>query len=451
VNQKVLVIADNGEDLDELKSLIDVDILRDKVVLLCPKEGEELLGALKYQQPAALLATSGAFLRFLKTSLQEIRTLNPLLTVLVVCLEKLKEEEEDKHQHQDEGDQEDDYGDDYGDGDGDGEDVLREISSSEVDDLLLPPVSKESVSQKLVMALHRAERLQGLLQSNSQNLHGEFFLPKRKVISVIGSRGGCGVSLLSSYLGHIVSRELKDHSVLMADFDVEEGDLRMIFGGQQSLRARSYGELIDVVDELDRDMIGRVIHKVGDLNLLLSPSQEELLDSLDLHFFQSLLNCLRDSFHVLILILSASLGMPSTRVALSASDHVLVITEPRPFAVKGLQRLLALLAKLVPEADLRVILNKFDSVQALPTPLVEKAIGRSIYRKIPEDAALGLLFEQTGTLLLERRDLSVVASIYEICSDLFLVGDFKGGETGRSIGKELMSPWRLASNFLFGK
>ncbi|MBT9171175.1 MAG: hypothetical protein DDT18_01546 [Actinobacteria bacterium] len=109
------------------------------------------------------------------------------------------------------------------------------------------------------------------------------------------------------------------------------------------------------------------------------------------------------------------------------------------------------MAKLVPEADLRVILNKFDSVQALPTPLVEKAIGRSIYRKIPEDAALGLLFEQTGTLLLERRDLSVVASIYEICSDLFLVGDFKGGETGRSIGKELMSLWRLASNFLFGK
>ncbi|GFP25226.1 hypothetical protein HKBW3S25_00684, partial [Candidatus Hakubella thermalkaliphila] len=128
-----------------------------------------------------------------------------------------------------------------------------------------------------------------------------------------------------------------------------------------------------------------------------------------------------------------------------------VITEPRPFAIRGLQRLLALLAKLVPEADLRVILNKFDSVQALPTPLVEKAIGRSIYRKIPEDAALGLLFEQTGTLLLERRDLSVVASIYEICSDLFLVGDFKGGETGRSIGKELMSLWRLASNFLFGK
>lgn len=445
MDRKVVAIADNEEDLDKLKSLIDADILGEKVVLLCPKERGELLGALKYQQPAALLATSGAFLRFLKTSLQEIRTLNPLLTVLVVCLEKLKEEEEDKHQHQDEGDQEDDYE------DGDGEDVLREISPSEVDDLLLSPVNRRSVSQKLVMALHRVERLQNLLHSNSQNLRGEPFLPKPKVISVIGSRGGCGVSLFSSYLAHIVSRELKDQSVLMADFDVEEGDLRMIFGGQEALRARSYGELIDVVDELDKDMIGRVIHKVGDLNLLFSPSQEQLLDSLDLHFFQSLLNCLRDSFHVLILILSANLGMPSTRVALSASDHVLVITEPRPFAVKGLQRLLALLAKLVPEADLRVILNKFDSVQALPTPLVEKAIGRSIYRKIPEDAALGLLFEQTGTLLLERRDLSVVASIYEICSDLFLVGDFKGGETGRSIGKELMSPWRLASNFLFGK
>ncbi|GFP34359.1 hypothetical protein HKBW3S43_00153 [Candidatus Hakubella thermalkaliphila] len=445
MDRKVVAIADNEEDLDKLKSLIDVDILRDKVVLLCPKEGGELLGALKYQQPVALLATSGAFLRFLKTSLQEIRTLNPLLTVLVVCLEKLKKEEEDKHQ--DKGDQ----GDDYEDEDGDGEDVLREISPSEVDDLLLPPVSRRSVSQKLVMALHRAERLQNLLHSNSQNLHGEPFLPKPKVISVIGSRGGCGVSLFSSYLAHLVSRELKDQSVLMADFDVEEGDLRMIFGGQEALRARGYGELIDVVDELDKDMIGRVIHKVGDLNLLFSPSQEQLLDSLDLHFFQSLLNCLRDSFRVLLLILSANLGMPSTRVALSASDHVLVITEPRPFAIRGLQRLLALLAKLVPEADLRVILNKFDSVQALPTPLVEKAIGRSIYRKIPEDAALGLLFEQTGTLLLERRDLSVVASIYEICSDLFLVGDFKGGETGRSIGKELMSLWRLASNFLFGK
>ncbi|GFP22593.1 hypothetical protein HKBW3S09_00061, partial [Candidatus Hakubella thermalkaliphila] len=93
-----MAIADNEEDLDKLKSLIDVDILRDKVVLLCPKERGELLGALKYQQPVALLATSGAFLRFLKTSLQEIRTLNPLLTVLVVCLEKLKKEEEDKHQ-----------------------------------------------------------------------------------------------------------------------------------------------------------------------------------------------------------------------------------------------------------------------------------------------------------------------------------------------------------------
>ncbi|GFP32974.1 hypothetical protein HKBW3S42_01285 [Candidatus Hakubella thermalkaliphila] len=245
MDRKVVAIADNEEDLDKLKSLIDVDILRDKVVLLCPKEGGELLGALKYQQPVALLATSGAFLRFLKTSLQEIRTLNPLLTVLVVCLERLKKEEEDKHQ--DKGDQGDDYEDE--DEDGDGEDVLREISPSEVDDLLLPPVSRRSVSQKLVMALHRAERLQNLLHSNSQNLHGEPFLPKPKVISVIGSRGGCGVSLFSSYLAHLVSRELKDQSVLMADFDVEEGDLRMIFGGQEALRARGYGELIDVVDE----------------------------------------------------------------------------------------------------------------------------------------------------------------------------------------------------------
>lgn len=447
MDRKVVAIADNEEDLDKLKSLIDADILGEKVVLLCPKERGELLGALKYQQPAALLATPGAFLRHLKTSLKEVRASNPLLTVLVVCLEKLKEEEEDKHQHQDEGDQEDDYG----DVDGDGEDVLREISPSEVDDLLLPPLSRRSVSQRLAMALHRAERLQNLLHSNSPNLHGELFLPKRKVVSVIGASGGCGVSLLSSYLGHIVSRELKDHSVLMADFDVENGDLRMIFAGQEASRARSYGELIDVVDELNQELIGRVIHKVGDLNLLFSPSQEQLLDSLDLHFFQSLLNCLRDSFHVLILILSANLGMPSTRVALSASDHLLVITEPRPFAIKRLQKLLALLAKLVPEADLRVILNKFDSVQALPAPLVEKAIGRSIYKKIPEDVGLGLLFEQTGTLLLERKDLSVVATIYEICRDLFLVGNFEGSETGRSIWREFLSSWKLAPNFLFGK
>lgn len=440
MDQKVLVIADNGEDLNKLRSLVDVDILEGKVVLLCPEEGEEIWGALKYQQPFALLATSRAFLRYLKTSLKEIRASNPLLTVLVVCLEKeLKEGEEEKHKYQDEDDHEHE------------DDVPGEISPSEVDDLLLPPLSRRSVSQRLAMALHRAERLQNLLHSNSPNLRGELFLPKPKVISVIGPRGGCGVSLFSSYLAHIVSRELKDQSVLMADFDVEDGDLRTIFAGQEASRARSYGELIDVVDELNQELIGRVIHKVGDLNLLFSPCQEGLLDNLDFQFFQSLLDCLRDCFHVLILILSTSLGMPSTRVALSSSDHILVITEPRPFALKGLQRLLALLATLVPEADLRVILNKFDSVQALPAPLVEKAIGRSIYKKIPEDVALGLLFEQTGTFLLERRDLSVVASIYEIGRDLFLMRDFEDRETTGSVWKELLSSWKLAPNFLFGK
>ncbi|GAI29710.1 unnamed protein product, partial [marine sediment metagenome] len=61
-----------------------------------------------------------------------------------------------------------------------------------------------------------------------------------------------------------------------------------------------------------------------------------------------------------------------------------------------------------------LVVNRSDSFSAISLKHIEQFLKVPIFKTIPEDLTLGIMFEQKGTILSDRTDLSLIRSMGDL-------------------------------------
>ena len=207
------------------------------------------------------------------------------------------------------------------------------------------------------------------------------------VISLANNKGGVGKSSLTMNLGGVLAE--MGHTVLLVDLDAQS-NLSSVFIGNSQER------LLTVNDLIFNDISAEdVIRKTKVENISLIPASVNLRDldarlagEDDAQFFldEELVN-IKNRFDFVLIDCPPSLGK-ATRIAMVASNYVIVPIECQEWAVKGCRDIIAYIDRVKRRANpklelMGIVINRLNTRRHV----------ESIYRKVLRETFGDRLFE----------------------------------------------------------
>lgn len=238
-----------------------------------------------------------------------------------------------------------------------------------------------------------------------------------KVIGVIGSKGGVGTTFITSHLAAICSKNnIKndfENEAILVDLNLEDGDIKTIFN--QNDHAKDIGDLIPILNELNNISVGNIIEKTNNgLSIIFSTNDLEKAKKFKEDNINQIVKILKKLYKYIFLDIPNNLNLCSAKAGINVSDKLILITIPHLLSIIRCNHMLEQINSLKDGAITHIIVNRSDSFSAISLKHVEQFLKVPIFKTIPEDLTLGIMFEQKGTILSNRNDLSVISSISDL-------------------------------------
>lgn len=221
--------------------------------------------------------------------------------------------------------------------------------------------------------------------------------PDPKLIAVMSARGGCGGTVVATHLALALAGS---RPTCLLDLDTSKGD---VAGYLDLPSARSVNVVLDRLDDLDDNLLrGCVeVHESG-LHVLVQPYDLMQLREVSAEETARLLAYLGLHYASVVVDLGAQVDAPALTAALRADEIVLVATPDVP-GIRSAQRVLALLRRLaVPEAKVRLVLNKVQGNAGLPRDEIAAQLGVEVAAELPRADAAASRIDATGRPLSEE-------------------------------------------------
>ncbi len=235
---------------------------------------------------------------------------------------------------------------------------------------LVKPFQPERVSHALA---HVASRPQGK--------SGD--LVKGRIITVMGAKGGTGVTSLALHLAlNLVQKH--DQKVLLVDEHPALGDASLYLGlGRHQY---SFYELVHNTDRLDADLLrGFLLRHPSGLDVLDSPEAIDAFPHASPEAIEHTLSFLGENYQFVIIDCPPGLT-EETCAAIRQSDHLAIVITPELPAIRNAIRSIEYLTSMHFSADnIDIVLNRHSKKSALSDHEVEAALHRPIAVKIPNN------------------------------------------------------------------
>ena len=196
--------------------------------------------------------------------------------------------------------------------------LLREVIRIGADDFFVLPDEMSAFNERFqrIMSMPRQEDV-----TKTQNMFSGQNMRRGRgqIISFYSGKGGSGCSLLASTFAQTLKFE-STAQVLLIDMNLQFGGADMYLGIESN---RSLADLKPVIEELNENHIRNVSEKepFSKLEILLSPRDAEVAESLNEDFFTKLLRGCRRSYDYVIVDLPSSMNT-NTYTALEESDLI---------------------------------------------------------------------------------------------------------------------------------
>ena len=234
-----------------------------------------------------------------------------------------------------------------------------------------------------------------------------------EVIALVGSKGGCGVSMLTVNLAAELSPV---HRVCVVDLDFSMGDAAAFLDLQPKSNIH---DLLRSLDRLDERMLaGSVTVHPSKVHLLAQPT--ELMEFEEVHG-DDVLAVLRATAGAYQYVLADCGGRidEATLMATTVADLVVLVTTPSVVAVKNAWRRLQLMQRLgIDKEHVRLVVNQWDKSAELTQGDIESNLGIPIAATIASDPVTCKKAINAGRLLrdIDRksdalRDISATVSL----------------------------------------
>lgn len=210
-------------------------------------------------------------------------------------------------------------------------------------------------------------------------------VPKRRVVTVTGPRGGCGKTVVAVNLA--VAMATSNEKISLVDLNLWGGDVAMLMDLQPR---RTLGDLLPGFGGIDYDVVDSVMIKHPSGVSVLSAPMTGTFDgsTLSRYMVQSILEALREHYECTI-VDTGYANLESTLAAMDYSDAILVVIGmDLPRLRDGKLYLKNLLAANYPKDKIKVVINRVGGSKEIAAGEVESILEFPVAVQLPNDEAL---------------------------------------------------------------
>jgi len=202
-----------------------------------------------------------------------------------------------------------------------------------------------------------------------------------KVITLVGAKGGTGVTSLALHLALELTHEGK-RKCLLVDQHAALGDASLYLGTGR--HQYSFYELASNADRLDEELLrGFLLHHNSGLHLLDSPETVDAIHGALPSAVEHTLAFLADTYQFVVVDCPPGLT-DGTRACISQSDHVAIVMTAELPSVRNTVRYMEHLSRLgYSSSSIHIVLNRHSKKGPLSDDRIEKALGREISLRVP--------------------------------------------------------------------
>ena len=222
------------------------------------------------------------------------------------------------------------------------------------------------------------------------------------VVTLIGAKGGTGVTSLALHLALTLAQRHKQKCVLV-DQHPALGDVSLYLG--LTRQQYSFYELVHNTDRLDEELLqGFVLTHESGLHVLDSPEVVDQFPHSTPEALEHTLSFLAGNYQYVLIDCPPGIT-PDSGAAIRQSDRVAIVITPELPAVRSAVRMVEYLVGMhYPENCIDILLNRHAKNNLLTDEEIEAALRRPIAVKIPNSYAEFARAINAGTPVLPSRN-----------------------------------------------
>jgi len=236
-------------------------------------------------------------------------------------------------------------------------------------------------AEYLVKPVEHERVLDGLTRAEAKQKEKTRSKVRGKVITLVGAKGGTGVTSLALHLALELGEEGRN-KCLLVDQHPALGDASLYLGTGR--HKYSFYELASNRDRLDEDLLkGFLLNHDSGLHLLDSPETVDAIYGVPRSAVEHTLAFLAETYQYLVIDCPPALT-EGTRACIAASDQVaIVMTAELPSVRNTVSYIEHLLELGYNPNTIYVVLNRYSKKGPLSDDRIESALGRSISLRVP--------------------------------------------------------------------
>lgn len=242
---------------------------------------------------------------------------------------------------------------------------------------------------------------------------------KGRVVSLLGAKGGAGVTSLAVHLAlSLVQKHQKN--VLLIDHHPAMGEVSLCLGlGRHQY---SFYELVHNMDRLDAELVqGFLLQHHSGLHVLDAPQAIQAFRATPPDAIEHTLAFLADNYQFVIVDCPPGLS-EDTCAAVRQSDRLGIIVTPELPAIHNAIRTIEYLVGLhYPTDNIDIVLNRHSARNTLPDREIEASLRRNVGVRIPNNYAQIVSAINSGTPI-DRSHRSELPNAFDHWADR-LVGE----------------------------
>ena len=236
-------------------------------------------------------------------------------------------------------------------------------------------------AEYLVKPVEHERVLDGVTRAEAKQKEKTRSKVRGKVVTLVGAKGGTGVTSLALHLALELADEGRN-KCLLVDQHPALGDASLYLGTGR--HKYSFYELASNRDRLDEDLLkGFLLQHDSGLQLLDSPETVDAIYGAPRSAVEHTLGFLAETFQYLIIDCPPALT-EGTRACIAASDQVAIVMTPELPSVRNTASYIEHLLELGYNSNtIYVVLNRYSKKGPLSDDRIENALGRAISLRVP--------------------------------------------------------------------
>jgi len=234
---------------------------------------------------------------------------------------------------------------------------------------------------------------------------------KGKIIQVIGSKGGVGVTTLAVNLAASLAEQDRSRSVALVDMNLIFGEIPIFLDIKSS---SDWGEVLKDVSRLDATLLKSTLVKhPSRVYVLTSPTGLDGVSQATPEILERLLEVMRETFDFVVIDGGQAIDELSLKI-LEMADNVLLVGTLSLPCLTNIKRLLWTFHRLgfAQGEKIKIIINRYQKNSLISLKEAEQSIDHKIFFQIPNDFPTTMAAINQGKVIFE------VGNGAEVCNSL---------------------------------